>query len=236
MMLNPAPVSTPSYYNNVNPTLLAAVDPAARFFLELGCGTGQFANAVRQRQPVSHYIGIDISEEALKLSGGALDVALHRNLDLVSDWSSDNGLRVAFQNKRFDHLILGDVLEHLYSPGEVLRQAVNHLRDGGSALVCVPNVQHWSVLAQLLVGHWPQTDAGLFDRTHVRWFTLRDIAALMESCGLTVERIIPRIFQPEAGTQLLQALEPALRLVGVAPEKFNQLSLPLQYVLIGRKK
>ena len=118
---------------------------------------------------------------------------------------------------------------------ELLAQAVQRLKPGGRALVCIPNVQHWSVMGQLILGHWPQQDAGLFDRTHIRWFTLRDMHTLLQGSGLVVEKVIPRIFQPEQGLPLLQAMEAAARVMRVDPQQFRQLSLPLQYVLVGRK-
>lgn len=235
-MTQPRPPQTDvGYYGRANPTLLDQVEPQARRLLELGCGAGAFARAVRARQPVDWYVGLDLAAEALAQAGDALDVALTCNIDQVPVWQNDPRLRQALPPTSFDHVVLGDVLEHLYAPQAVLQQAVHCLRPGGSALVCMPNVQHWSVLAQLLAGHWPQTDEGLFDRTHIRWFTLRDMLALLQGCGLVVEKVVPRIFQPEAAQALLEALQPAARLLGVPPGQFEQLALPLQYVLVGRK-
>ncbi len=231
------PMNTPNarYFGGVNPTLLAEVSPEARRFLELGCGSGALARAVRERQPDVHYVGIDVVAEALTPAREVLDVALLRDLNQVPHWADDLALRAALPLAGFDHVILGDVLEHLIAPEQVLREAVLRLRPGGSALVCMPNVQHWSVIAQLILGHWPRQEAGLFDRTHIRWFTLRDMLALLQGAGLVVEKVVPRVFQPEAAQELLHALEPAVRLMGVDNTQFKQLALPLQYVLVGRK-
>jgi len=225
----------PDYYSNANPTLLAVVEPDARRIVEFGCGAGALARAVRKTHPQVHYTGVELMPEQLDLARDALDVALARDLDQVADWSLDSELTQALPPGSFDHVIFGDVLEHLYDPARALAQAVQRLRPKGSALVCIPNVQHWSVLAQLILGHWPQQDAGLFDRTHIRWFTLQDMVHLLQGAGLVVERVVPRIFQPEAGQPLLQALSPAAKLLGVDPDKLQKLALPLQYVLVGRK-
>jgi len=224
------------YYGNVNPTLLEVVNPSAQRIAEFGCGTGAFARAVRQRcTGVVHYVGIELMADELTKARDALDVALVRNLDQTPNWSNDTELTAALVHDSFDHVIFGDVLEHLYEPHRVLTQAVTCLRPGGSALVCIPNVQHWSVMAQLIRGHWPQQDAGLFDRTHIRWFALTDMRQLLQQAGLVVEKIIPRVFKPENGQTLLQALLPAAQLLGVDPQQFIQHSQPLQYVLVGRK-
>ena len=225
----------PGYYGNANPTLLQVVDPDARRMVEFGCGAGALARAIRLKHHAVHYTGVELVAEQLALARDALDVALVRNLDQVPDWSQDAELHAALPADSFDHVIFGDVLEHLYDPAGALGQAVRCLRPGGSALVCIPNVQHWSVLAQLIHGHWPQADAGLFDRTHIRWFALNDMVQLLQGVGLKVERVLPRIFRPEAGLPLLEALTPAAQLLGVDPENLQRLSLPLQYVLVGRK-
>lgn len=109
------------------------------------------------------------------------------------------------------------------------------LAPGGSALVCIPNVQNWSVFAQLVTGSWPQTDAGIFDRTHIRWSTLTDMIRLVENAGLVVENVVERIFAPEQGLPFLEDLEPLALNLGVDPNELIKRGLPLQYVLVGRK-
>ncbi|MES2979577.1 MAG: class I SAM-dependent methyltransferase [Pseudomonadota bacterium] len=227
--------TSPGYYGNANPTLLEVVDPSATRICEFGCGAGALARAIRRKLGSVHYTGVELNREQLALASDALDLALVRNLDQVPDWSTDSALAAALPINQFDHVIFGDVLEHLYDPAQVLRQAACRLRAGGSALVCIPNVQHWSVMIQLIRGHWPQQDAGLFDRTHIRWFALHDMVLLLEGAGLKVERVIPRIFSPEKAQALLEALEPAARLLGVSAESMQRGALPLQYVLVGRR-
>ena len=53
--------AVPSYYGNVNHTLLAEVDVSAARILELGCGAGALARAVRERAPQVHYVGLAAS-------------------------------------------------------------------------------------------------------------------------------------------------------------------------------
>lgn len=77
------------YYDNVNPTLLEQVPPHARRLLELGCGAGAMARAVRERlsaQP--YYVGIELDPQALERARDALDLAVPCNLDQVGNWST----------------------------------------------------------------------------------------------------------------------------------------------------
>jgi len=224
-----------NYYGNVNPTLLGVVNATATRICEFGCGDGAFARSVKEMNRSVHYTGIEMVANQLDKAREILDSALLRNLNDLTHWQTDSELMAVLPLGEFDHVIFGDVLEHLYDPLNTLRQAVACLRSGGDALVCIPNVQHWSVMAQLIKGHWPQHESGLFDRTQLRWFTLQDMVKMMQTSGLKVTRVIPRIFRPEMGEPLIQALEPAARLLSIEPEKLRQLSLPLQYVLVGTK-
>lgn len=233
--MNTIPPAQRGYFGNVNPTLLDVVDPGARRICEFGCGSGALARAIRQRCPGVHYVGVEMMADQLAFAADALDVALARNLDAVADWSSDAELAGALPAGSFDHVIFGDVLEHLYDPEAALGQAAERLSIGGSALVCIPNAQHWSVFAQLVHGSWPRTDAGLFDRTHIRWFALADMVRLLQGAGLAVEKVIPRVFGAEQGLRVTQALKPLADALGVDHAQFTQRSLPLQYVLVGRK-
>lgn len=234
-MTNGAKPFPPGYFGNVNATLLDVVNPGARRICEFGCGSGALARAIRQRCPDVHYVGVEIVADELALAADVLDVALVRNLNSLSDWEADAELSSAIPAGCLDHVIFGDVLEHLHDPQIVLEQAVKRLAVGGSALLCLPNVQHWSVFVQLIRGSWPRADAGLFDRTHLRWFALTDMVQLLQGAGLILERVIPRIFHSEQGQRVTQCLKPLADALGVNHATFTQRSLPLQYVLVGRK-
>lgn len=224
-----------AYYDNVNQTLVDTVDPSAQRICEFGCGAGALARAIRERRPGIHYVGVELMADQLEHAKDVLDVALHRNLDLLGTWTDDGEFHAALPLNSFDHVIFGDVLEHLYDPQNAIDQAVLRLAPGGSALVCIPNVQHWSVFVQLVLGSWPQSDSGLFDRTHIRWFALQDMVQLLERAGLVVENVLSRVFSPEVGLPFLEDLEPLARSLGVNPDILIQRGLPLQYVLVGRK-
>jgi SAM-dependent methyltransferase len=225
-----------AYYDNVNLDLLHAVDPQARAICEFGCGAGALARAVKAGNPTVRYVGVELMAEPLEQAREVLDAGIQRNLDrLPATWAEDAELAGVLPLEGFDYLIFGDVLEHLYDPEAVLKEAVLRLAPGGTLLACIPNVQHWSVFAQLTMGSWPRADMGLFDRTHIRWFTLNDMLLLMQGCGLVVEKVIPRVFEQEKGIEIMEYLEPLASYLGADPEALVQRGLPLQYVLVCRK-
>jgi 2-polyprenyl-3-methyl-5-hydroxy-6-metoxy-1,4-benzoquinol methylase len=90
------------------------------------------------------------------------------------------------EGARYDVVLFLDVLEHLVDPRAVLEAARDIVRPGGSALVSMPNVAHWSVRKELLRGRWEYTDSGLLDRTHLRFFTLETARQTLRSSGWEV--------------------------------------------------
>jgi SAM-dependent methyltransferase len=202
---------------------------------EFGCGGGGLAKAVKQRYPGVYYAGVELMEEPFLRAAEILDAGLLRNLDNIPDWDRDSELTALLPQDSFDHIIFGDVLEHLYDPDNILQQAAQRLRIGGTILACIPNVQHWSVVAQLISGSWPRHDSGIFDRTHIRWFTLNDMLQMFQRAELEVVAVVPRIFDEENGRDILEYLEPLAAHLGVNELQMVDRGLPLQYVIKARR-
>lgn len=229
-----------SYYNNLNFNLLDAIDAQAMRVCEFGCGSGALARAYRKRNPQVHYLGVDREAEPLAQAADALDASLACDLNAVADWLQDPAMAAALPMNAFDVVVFGDVLEHLYDPEAVLRQAVQRLRPGGQAVASIPNVQFWPALLQLIHGHWPRADSGLFDRTHIRWFTLRNMRELFEAAGLTMSSAKPCYTreseaQRQRRERTMALLRPLVQAEGQDFDQFVRLSRPLQFLLIGRK-
>ena len=79
----------------------------------------------------------------------------------------------------------------------MLQKHLGLLSDSGIVLACIPNVQHWSVVANLLAGEWPLADQGLFDRTHLRWFARNTILEWLRALDLDIYDFWPRVFELE---------------------------------------
>ena len=224
-----------AYYDNINHTLLDLVSPDAKKICEFGCGAGALARAIKDRLPGVHYVGVEMMADELAKASDVLDVSLHRNLDQLSEWSTDVELVNSIPFGSFDHVIFGDVLEHLYDPLKALREAVLRLCAGGSALVCIPNVQHWTVFRNLVQGTWPREEMGIFDRTHIRWFALGDMTRLLQDAGLVVESIVARGAESEEALSVMEDLEALARNLGIDPDELIRRGQVLQFVLVGRK-
>lgn len=223
------------YYDGFNPTILELVDSNAITFCEFGCGAGGLARAIRKKSPASDYTGVDIAEAALDEAKPLLDHAVLMSLDDYPDWEQNASLKACRPTAGFDCIIFGDVLEHLYAPETAVDQAARWLKPGGSVIASIPNVQHWSVFLQLILGSWPRQDSGIFDRTHIRWFALQDVHALFAHPLLSIEAVVPRVFQEEEGREVIEFLEPLAQHKGVSAEQLADVVLPLQYVIRARR-
>jgi SAM-dependent methyltransferase/GT2 family glycosyltransferase len=150
--------------------LLELVGPSPRTVLDVGCGQGELGHLLKAR---GHYVvGVDRTEARFEL-----DEFIRADLA--------QGLPIA-EERRFDVIVLADVLEHLVAPAELLRAVRAHLAPGGRVLVSLPNAVHWSLRAQVARGKFQYTNKGLLDREHLRFFTRASATRLFEEANLRV--------------------------------------------------
>jgi len=167
----------PFYFGHARPEVLALIPETARRVLDIGCGAGRLGEAIKQRQEAI-VSGIEFDAKAA--------AAARQRLDQV--WAGDvEQLDLKIPPGSFDAIVCADVLEHLREPYRLLRQAREWLSPGGSLIASIPNVRHHSVVRSLLQGNWTYEPAGLLDRTHLRFFTGREIEKLFHRAGFAIE-------------------------------------------------
>jgi SAM-dependent methyltransferase len=91
----------------------------------------------------------------------------------------------------FDYILCADILEHLHDPAALLRDIRPMLAPGGRIAASLPNSGHAYFRLNVLFGRFPQHDRGLFDRTHLHFYTLAGWVDLFASTGYTIERVRP---------------------------------------------
>jgi 2-polyprenyl-3-methyl-5-hydroxy-6-metoxy-1,4-benzoquinol methylase len=105
------------------------------------------------------------------------------------------GVLGQLDGKRFDRVLLLDVLEHLRRPEQILRQTHEVLKREGLLIVSLPNIANIYVRLTLLFGRFDYSERGLLDKTHVRFFTRKTARRLLESNGYKIleeaETVIP---------------------------------------------
>ncbi len=214
-----------SYPDFPNPDLLDRIPLSARTVLDVGCATGALGVAYKQRNPAARVLGIDADPEAGRMAG--------QRLDRVAVVDVEQNL-FPFGAQMFDCIVYGDVLEHLRNPWAVLEAHARVLNPDGLILICMPNAEHWSFASQLLQGTWGYQDSGLFDRTHLRWFTYASTQAALLDAGLHPFDVAPRIFDAAAAEAFTRTAAPTLEALGVDPAEYLRRARPLQYVWRAR--
>lgn len=86
-------------------------------------------------------------------------------------------------------VVCADVLEHTPDPEAVLRGLVEASTDDAVFVISLPNVAHLAGRLLLLTGSFPRHDRGIFDRTHLHFYTRATALELVRSSGLTVTRV-----------------------------------------------
>ena len=166
--------------------------------LDVGCATG--------------YLAAELTRRGCRVTGVEADPAAaeraraHCEAVVVGD-VEDAGCRGRLAALGpFDVVLLGDVLEHLRDPWSALA-ALSTL--GARVVLSVPNVAHWTGRRAVARGRFAYAEHGLFDRTHLRFFTRASARDLAESAGLQVvaERFAPAPLPMQARIPALRALE-----------------------------
>lgn len=138
--------------------------------LDIGCRNGVLTKHFTDGNVVW---GVDIDpvalEEAKELLGNKNPQNRFFVMDLLGDWGE-------LQGEKFDVIVCGEVLEHLYFPEKVVQKAHAHLSDGGVFLGSVPNA--FSLKNRLRLAMGTKKGTPLMDPTHINHFSLDELANL----------------------------------------------------------
>jgi 2-polyprenyl-3-methyl-5-hydroxy-6-metoxy-1,4-benzoquinol methylase len=181
-MASTIPLDAPKsedYYELARMETLAHLPKPFGRVLDVGCGAGGAAKPLREGG-ASWITGIELLAEPASLAEQRYDEVL------VGDALE----RLADASGPFETILCYDVLEHLYDPLALVRALREHAAPGGRLHVSVPNASHVSLLRDLILrGTFGYVPAGHRDATHIRWFTRRDIVALVGEGGWLVDDV-----------------------------------------------
>lgn len=100
-------------------------------------------------------------------------------------------------DKKYDYIILADVIEHLRNAPDLLSYIGSFLKEDGVIIISVPNIAVWVYRLSLLFGFFDYTEKGTLDETHVRFYTKKTLLGLMEKRGYRVETFSPTVLPSE---------------------------------------
>jgi SAM-dependent methyltransferase len=160
--------------------LIKFIPPGTQKILELGCANGGLGQIILEKGLAAEYVGIEIRPEEAE--------AARKRLTAVFCEDAER-FELPYEAGYFDCLIYGDSIEHLRDPERVLVYHTRLLKPGGMVLCSIPNVRNLFVIDHLLHGNWTYTDWGLLDRTHLRYFTLRELRSLFLRSQLEILQV-----------------------------------------------
>jgi len=156
--------------------LLADLTTVRGKVLDVGCGAGSVAKAVKRERPDLHVVGCDVSKSAL-----ALAEASPENVEFRSAQAE----KLPFADGEFDFVWIFDVLEHVEKPEQVLREVARVLRPGGGFHIVLPlEGQPWTLYRFLGCGtRW---NAKVRHGGHIQIFSSERYSGLAAFCGVPV--------------------------------------------------
>ena len=158
--------------------------------LELGAGPGSITKHLKTS---GHCSIVAIENDSMAIDKLSTYCENIYNLDL----NDANWHKALADEEKFDIVLAADVLEHLYDPWAVLNTMKKLLKDDGSIIVSLPHVGHNIILACILESDFEYRDWGLLDRTHIRFFAMKNIQGLFESAKLRIGEAQFVVIPPE---------------------------------------
>jgi len=197
--------------------------------LDIGCGEGFMAERIAAQS--NRVAGVDI----LPRPRLAEVFEQYVSADLSHGLGEAMG---KLGGRKFDKVLLMDLLEHLPRPENLLAECRRLLAPGGSLLISVPNVANITVRLALLFGRFEYAPRGILDRTHLRFFTRRSARRLIEECGFEVVREETTVMPVELALGVSpanRAMKLANRVLHVATRLLPGL-LGYQFVFVARPR
>lgn len=156
--------------------ILEMVKVGARV-LDVGCASGYLMEHLR-RTKNCQCVGIEPNLEAA-------DRAAALGFEVIPD-GAVGAVSAIEHSSPFDHIIFGDVLEHMMEPLQALEQYRSLLVPDGTIIVSLPNIVSLRARVRTACGIWRYEEMGVFDRTHLRFFTIRTGRELLAHAGLSI--------------------------------------------------
>jgi 2-polyprenyl-3-methyl-5-hydroxy-6-metoxy-1,4-benzoquinol methylase len=172
--------------------------------VELGCGPGSITKLLAT-QGQNKVTGLELDSEAIEIAKSFCDRIFQADLN-SKEWP-----RLLDDYERFEVAVAADVLEHLYDPWTALQRMVSLIKPDGYLVISLPHVGHAAVLGCIMNGNFEYRDWGLLDRTHIRFFCLKNIENMFAQANL-------KIIEAKYVTKLPEETEFAASWAGLSSE------------------
>lgn len=165
------------YTNSGNKDVLSLVSGRGHKILDIGCGSGAVARLLTANGNVVD--GITISQSELDEANKVLRNGYIYNLE--------NGLPADIADNEYDYIICSHVLEHIAFPEKLLKDIKRTLKPDGCLIIALPNVFYYKYRWQLLKGDFKSEETGIWDYTHLRWYSFNTAKTMLQKAGFEIE-------------------------------------------------
>jgi SAM-dependent methyltransferase len=211
----------PAYYEFARPDVVDRINAAGKAILDVGCAAGAMGLSLLA-SGAREVVGIEIVADAVAIARRRLTAVYRFDLNRLPELPYPDGY--------FDVITFADVIEHLVDPPAVIKHLSRWLKSGGQIVCSIPNVRHESVLLPLLVqGNWNYVDAGILDRTHLRFYTRNSIQHMITGLGFVLDPEVVAV--DSAPTAQLEELAALVGRLGGDEGKVRDEATAIQFVI-----
>jgi len=172
-----------SYYEQEDPNILSTVPENAKEILSIGSGWGSLEKALNKRGcnveciPLDSVISVGLESDGIKVYEPDIDMAM-------------NGIN----NKRYDCIILSQLLSFIEEPKELLARLSRLLQKGGKIIVTMPNMNHVKIKYQEIITRDTCKKEDKAQNNGHRVLTLKLIKKWFKENGIVLTKYV---FQPD---------------------------------------
>ena len=121
--------------------VLAGINAAAQFGLDMGCGGGNVIHYLHHRQAIGDLVAVDLDVDRVRFAKDHFPYATYFSADIN---------RLIFKENTFDYIIATEIFEHLPAPQGAIRELSRIAKNGAYLVISVPYEPffHWANLAR----------------------------------------------------------------------------------------
>ena len=165
--------------NNIDRLQLSMV-PGNSHLLEIGCATGYMTEYLAMEKQCK-VLAVEPNKEQA-------DAARARGVNVITGFIDAPDTQHTLDTYTEEHglfqvIFMSQVIEHISDPATTLCTLRRWLQPDGCLIISTCSIVHWKCRLQILFGKWEYQDYGIFDRTHLRFFTIKSFADLLHESG-----------------------------------------------------
>lgn len=149
-----------------------------KYILEIGCAYGIMTKVFHEYNGCKVF-GVEYDAASAQYARPYCDELAVIDIE-KTDWKEVLG------DRRFDVIVIADVLEHLSDPHKCLDKLKDYLTPDGYFTISIPNVAHNGIVAELLSEDFTYRRTGLLDATHIHFVGYDSLKKLFEDAGLKI--------------------------------------------------